>query len=155
MTAKSIIIHCSATKDSGTVSTSAIRHYHKEVMGWSDIGYHFLVELCNENDYEVLIGRPWDQEGAHCYGHNKNSLGICIIGDFDIQAPPEGQWKKSVDFVAFLCYYFGIPVDYIYGHRHFDSHKTCPGKAFDMDRFRNDVKIELKKKVCVIKEDEV
>ncbi len=35
-----IIIHCSGTEDSETVSWSAIRRYHIYDNGWANIGYH-------------------------------------------------------------------------------------------------------------------
>jgi len=42
---KEIIIHCSATREGQDVPVETIRDWHVNSRGWSDIGYHFYVEL--------------------------------------------------------------------------------------------------------------
>jgi len=132
-----IIIHCSATKDSGTVSWQAIRRYHMGTLHWSNIGYHFGCELVN-NQFEILAGRPLNIAGAHCRaaGMNSRSIGFCVIGSFDYIKPPIEQVTLSAKYVAGLADLLNIPTSKIRGHRHFESKKTCPGKMFDMDGFR-------------------
>lgn len=52
-----------------------ITRWHKQ-RGWSAIGYHYVID----RDGGVAIGRPETVEGAHAKGHNKGSIGICLIG---------------------------------------------------------------------------
>jgi len=53
------------------------------VTGWWDIGYNFLVG----EDGNVYEGRGWNNMGAHVRGHNRNSIGIAIIGNFGSRKP--------------------------------------------------------------------
>lgn len=131
-----IIIHCSATKDSGTVSWGAIRDYHKN-KGWSDIGYHFGVELVGD-EYEILAGRMADKQGAHCRagGMNNRSIGVCCVGDYDNENPPEEMIKKCLVLTRYLMRTYGIKSDRVLGHRELEPAKTCPGAKFDMELFR-------------------
>lgn len=137
-----IILHCSATPDGRVSDWGAIRRYHKQVNGWRDIGYHFGIELVGE-DYEVLMGRWPDETGAHASGQNYDSIGVCFVGAFDEQPPPPEQWEKGLELVAWLCLRFVIPAKNIFGHREFDQKKTCPGRAFDLDRFRAELRKEM------------
>jgi|WetSurSiteA1Bulk_404760.scaffolds.fasta_scaffold00002_28 N-acetylmuramoyl-L-alanine amidase len=140
-----IILHHSLTKDSGTVSWSAIRNYHVHTNGWKDIGYHFGIEkVTNPNDsylvYEILLGRFADMVGSHVEGHNYGSLGICFVGNYDEEEPSSTMINKGVDLVSWLCRLYKIKPEYILGHRDFNSHKSCPGKLFDVEKFRDLVK---------------
>ena len=127
-----------------------------------DIAYHFGIELVGspiignkellkarppqdareifEGGHEVLIGRPLDQEGAHCaaQGMNQKALGICFIGNFDESPVPEAQWQKGIVLVKSLINLLDIPVSFIMGHRDY-APKSCPGKLFDMEKFRQEV----------------
>ena len=133
-----IVIHNSATKDTGTVSWAAIRRYHKETLNWSDIGYHFGVEQVGEG-FEMLTGRMPDRQGAHCRaaGMNTKAIGVCCVGDFEVNAPPTGQLELCLELVRYLMRQFNIPKENIIGHREVESKKTCPGSAFDLERFRS------------------
>lgn len=77
-----IIIHCSATRPNWMKGKSAeekvaeIRRWHVQDRGWSDIGYHYIID----RDGKVVEGRPVDRAGAHTKGHNKNTIGVCLIG---------------------------------------------------------------------------
>lgn len=61
--------------------------YHTKSLGWSDIGYNFLVDK---------FGRVWEGRaggvdklvrGAHTLGFNATSTGICVVGNYDAVAP--------------------------------------------------------------------
>lgn len=133
-----IVIHHSATKDGRLLSWTAIKRYHVEERGWADIGYHVGIELY-EGEYVALLGRPWTQVGAHARGRNHDSLGVCLVGNFDLDRPPDGQWLAAVQCVVWLSRLFGIPVDRVRGHREVSEDRTCPGRFFDMDAFRRDI----------------
>lgn len=133
-----VIIHHSLTRDSGTVSWGAIRRYHTETNGWKDIGYHYGIELV-ENDYEVLVGRPQNIQGAHCPAVNSASLGICFVGNFDLAPPPDEMLIRAVNVFAPIIRSLGISWNNIYPHSKY-SQKTCPGKMFPMDGFIRSLK---------------
>ena len=140
MRPEKIIIHHSATKDSGTVSWNAIRRFHTIECAWGDIGYHFGIEhIADAGDpagsYEIMFGRMPDVPGAHTKGENGHSVGVCFVGNFDAVTVPAGQWDRGVELVRWLMREYGIAADQVRGHRDF-ANKTCPGKLFDMDLFR-------------------
>ena len=147
MIPKYIVIHHSLTEDGKTVSWGAIRKYHMEVRGWRECGYHFGIELIGDH-YEILMGRMPDQMGAHALEAQMNyrSLGICAVGDFDKIIPPDDILRKLEELVNWLMYEFKIPKDNVIGHRDvglmakYDwtkgQYKTCPGKLFPLDKFK-------------------
>jgi hypothetical protein len=132
-----IIVHHSATKDSGTVSWQAIRRYHIETNGWSDIGYHFGVELVNEQ-YEALVGRPLIQAGAHTVGHNEKSIGICFVGDYDATPLPDAMLLKGAQLIAGLLFVCNLTTDALHKHCEF-ANKTCAGNNFDLQELKKAV----------------
>lgn len=71
----SIAIHCAATPEGKAFFAADIRSWHKR-QGWSDIGYHFVIDL----DGTIEVGRPLAISGAHVQGHNARSIGICYVG---------------------------------------------------------------------------
>lgn len=126
MNPNKIIIHCSATKDGPTVSWGAIRKYHVETLGWDEIGYAWGIELINDH-YEILMGRRPDLTGAHTIGQNNQSIGICVVGNYDID-PVTQEIKETVQkLLTWLILTYNIPPKEIYGHCEF-APKTCPGK---------------------------
>ena len=70
-----IIVHCAATPEGKAFTVADIDAWHKK-RGFRCIGYHFVIYL----DGSVHKGRAIEEVGAHCLGHNANSIGICYIG---------------------------------------------------------------------------
>ena len=110
-----IIIHHSGNHN----TYEKIYDLHVNRYKWNDIGYHFLIENCGR----IIIGRDINKEGAHCFGQNKDSIGICLLGNFDIEKPS----KKQILALKKLCNELNI--NEIKLHRDY-SKKTCPGKNF-------------------------
>ena len=83
MTPTEIILHASATRPEWmerkplSAKIAEIDSWHRD-RGFRKIGYHWIVDRTGE----VLPGRPETEQGAHVQGHNRNTLGICLIGGF-------------------------------------------------------------------------
>jgi len=75
-TINKIIVHCSATREGENYTVDTIRSWHVDGRGWSDIGYHFYIDLYGE----IHKGRDIAKIGAHSKGQNRNSIGICYCG---------------------------------------------------------------------------
>ena len=141
-----IIIHCSDSPEGRNDKAEDIRKWHKQ-RGFNDIGYHYVIDL----DGTVEQGRPIEQAGAHCTGHNAHSIGICYIGGAywrdGVNAkgkPIKGKDGKTVllpkdtrtvlqriamkELVAQLREQF--PEATVHGHREF-ANKACP--CFDVE----------------------
>lgn len=123
---KEIIVHCTATPEGRSETVQSIRNMHLK-KGWSDIGYHYLIGLNGER----WNGRNVNIIGAHCDGHNANSIGVCYVGGVD----KKGQAKdtrttKQKDALTSLLEDLRklYPKAKIYGHRDF-ANKDCP--SFD------------------------
>ena len=56
---EAIYLHCTATKPRKYVSVETIRGWHVNGRGWSDIGYHYLIQP----DGAVELGRDVDRGG--------------------------------------------------------------------------------------------
>jgi len=127
-----IILHCSATPEGRDVKVDDIRRWHL-ANGWDDIGYHFCVYA----DGSIHRGRDLDKSGAHTYGHNRSSIGICYIGGVDKEMNAKDTMTEMQDIavlelVKSLRLIFGRLS--LHGHNEFSS-KSCP--SFDVqDKYK-------------------
>jgi hypothetical protein len=140
-----IVIHCS---DSAFGDVATIRRWHTDLPprgnGWKDIGYHFVIlngfrkvrELDPAADGLIEPGRPVEQIGSHVKNHNKDSIGICLVGGRDPHGKSETDiWLTERQRVALFgllddllsCY----PDARIVGHLEFNPEKTCPNLNID------------------------
>jgi hypothetical protein len=151
---KSIVLHCS---DSTHGCAREIRRWHRE-RGWSDIGYHFVIENGTpvqgltiealDGSIEcgrILDGSPdliGDEIGAHALGHNADSIGVCLIGR---DAFTDAQWRALLGLLMDLCTIYHIDPDNVIGHYETESGraqgKICPN--FDVPAFREVLKHEM------------
>lgn len=119
-----IIIHCSATRTGEDYSAKDIDAWHR-ARGFDCIGYHYVVRL----DGSLQVGRPMNVVGAHCKGHNANSIGICYIGGIDkdgkyADTRTAEQRGTMAVLISFLVRSFST-IRTIHGHRDYAA-KACP-----------------------------
>lgn len=130
-----IIIHHSLTKDGDVVDYDAMKRYHVNKKGWRDIGYHYVIEKVGDS-YKIIKGRDEKMIGAHTKGENANSIGICLVGNFDIAPPTKEQLEKLYELLQDIFKRHGMLP--IFGHCNFPDpktghRKTCPGTKFPME----------------------
>lgn len=118
-----IIVHCSATKPQTDIGVKEIRNMHVQDNKWADIGYHYVIRL---NGY-IEKGRSVYRAGAHCYGHNRHSIGVCYVGGLDqsgnaTDTRTPAQKKALRKLLEELVSMYHCP---IFGHRDFAA-KDCP-----------------------------
>lgn len=117
---------------------------------WIDVGYHGGVELV-DGVAVYQAGRSLKFAGAHsgvtgCSdSFNKEYLGFCAIGNFDLKSPPLEIWNFALAVTRTFSKAFNIPVAHVIGHREvYDKlgvprQKSCPGKSWDMELFRSEI----------------
>lgn len=124
---KEIIIHCSDTPPDMDVDAAEIRRWHVEERGWDDIGYHYVITRGGV----LEEGRPDEIPGAHVYGHNEETIGVCLVGGMgEAEQSPvadsnftKEQWATLEVLVRFLQRQYGPLI--VHGHRDY-SKKLCP-----------------------------
>lgn len=139
---KRIIAHCS---DSEFGDAETIKRWHTDPppkgRGWADIGYHFVIlngvrehgqAYDPDLDGFLEFGRDIEQAGAHCKGHNADSIGVCLVGKRRFTG--RQLYTALPRLLATLMGQYGLPVTAVYGHHDFDPGKECPCIATDMIR---------------------
>ena len=119
-----IIVHCSATEAGKDFKAADIRRWHIEGNGWKDIGYHYVIGI----DGTIETGRPLDQNGAHCSGHNANTIGICYVGgklngkQVDTRTLKQQAAMQQLIKALKVCF---PTIKKVSGHRDY-ANKACP-----------------------------
>lgn len=109
----------------GAKTIQAIQNYHMDTHQWSDIGYSALIAPTGE----IYQGRPFTAVGAHTKGHNTGSIGIMLVGNFEIEKPPEIQLSTLKNLIIYLTTLFpelNVP-KCLFGHKDF-ANTDCPGR---------------------------
>lgn len=125
-----IIVHCTATPEGRECTVSEIRLWHL-ARGFSDIGYHYVIHL----DGKTEEGRNVDVAGAHCSGHNTNSIGVVYVGGCGKDGKTPKDTRTEEQKASLLSLLMDLRKMYpgarIRGHRDF-ANKACP--SFDATR---------------------
>lgn len=145
-----VVIHHTATGaivEGHRVDAERIAQWHKQ-RGFSaeyrdrvyHIGYHYVILP----DGTVQSGRPEWMLGAHTYGYN-DFLGICLVGNFDSHANPDGvqqparptpaQMAALRSLLRDLMTKYRLEPEDIHGHCELGA-TACPGDRFPLDELR-------------------
>lgn len=132
-----IIIHHSEDEDTERDDWYGIDRYHTVDKGWSEIGYHFGSEMYN-GKHTLCIGRSLAKAGGHTMGMNEVSIGICLVGNYDLKEPSPEQYLLIAELCRVLMVQFAIPIENIKRHSDY-SEKTCPGRMFSMETLKSKI----------------
>jgi hypothetical protein len=143
---KWIVVH-----HSDTVAGGAARfdREHRESNGWDELGYHFVIGNGTDTaDGLIEVGSRWPKQkwGAHAKtpdnAFNDFGIGICLVGNFEVQKPTAKQLQSLAKLVAYLEATYHIPSDHVIGHgmvhgiAHGGTATLCPGKNLNVATVR-------------------
>ncbi|WP_263080702.1 N-acetylmuramoyl-L-alanine amidase [Endozoicomonas sp. Mp262] len=132
-----IIIHCSATRANQPCTIDDIRRWHVQDRGWSDIGYHWVIE----RNGDIQKGREAHLAGAHTLGYNHCSIGICLVGGLGRHGLPEDNFTPDQMLaleVLVDTLQLRYPGTMVHGHDYFNPYKACP--CFSVEDWMDDIK---------------
>jgi N-acetylmuramoyl-L-alanine amidase len=123
-----IVVHHSAGKDTQALETKGIEDWHVG-KGWRGIAYHYLIENVGGRPTAVL-GRPLRFRGSHAKGANFDSVGVCVIGNFNTTEVTDETFAVLMSLLADLCTVFGLTEQAIVAHQQAGTTSTeCPGDS--------------------------
>lgn len=124
---KKIVVHCSATTAYMDIGRKEIDRWHRQ-RGFLCIGYHYVIR----RDGTVEEGRPEEQAGAHVEGHNKDSIGVCIVGGVAADGKSGEQNFTDAQYVSLHAVLRGLRGRYknadILGHRDLSPDRNGDGR---------------------------
>ncbi len=121
---------------SGAERMRALYAYHSKSRGWGDIGYNYVIDETGQI-YEGRNGGKY-AVGGHAYCNNIGTIGISLMGNFELEQPSQSQVKSLQWLIDDLSKTYGVniaqPVEHhgkkfvspIAGHRDLVS-TSCPG----------------------------
>jgi hypothetical protein len=108
-TTKNMIVHHSAGSNNISDFTQAVRDiyiFHTQENGWSDIGYNYLIAP----DGVIYAGRDPDTGsqdevmGAHFCGSNSNTMGVCLLGNYETIEPEFSMLESLEDLLSWKAF---------------------------------------------------
>lgn len=136
---QAIVIHHSGSLY-GTPASIEAQH---RAMNLDGLGYHFVIgNGTGLPEGEIHVGYRWMDQlpGAHVAGpkgdwYNRNSIGICLVGDGRRKGFTPEQMQRLSQLVASLCERLSIPADHVYLHSDLTQVED-PGRLFPEAAFR-------------------
>jgi hypothetical protein len=130
---------------------NVIVHSAPDPDGTLPTGCHFLVQQHPDDSGSYVIATArWRHQvdGRHVavpgYDYNRNSIGICLIGDFSSRPPERDQFDAVVGLVRELRRYCRISSDHVYLGKQLPLRRKSPGDAFPAALFEDLVKAPVR-----------
>ena len=135
-----IIIHHSATPIDDAVNMHKV-HLARGMK--NGLAYHFVISNGSRKaqDGEIYLSNRWkgQLDGGHVKKHsaNQTSIGICLIGNFEVRPPTSKQLSALEGLCEYLMKRCNLQVNDVTTHTIFHpKHTVCPGKHFSLTGLR-------------------
>lgn len=132
---KRIVVHHSAIKYG---NVKKYDRAHRERGMKNGLAYHFVIgNGIDSGDGEIEIGPRWTKQlhGGHVKNHavNLNSIGICLVGNFEKNHPSKRQLNSFTQLVDWLQKDVLKKKTLFAGHKDLKGEQTvCPGRNFPL-----------------------
>lgn len=140
---KYIVVHHSATRNG---SSQAMEMYHRQKRHMENgLAYHFVIgNGSGMPDGKIEIGNRWKRQikGGHLASDRLNeiSIGICLVGNFEVDRPTAAQMQSLKALIAYLRARCNIPKSGVKTHTQINTKPTaCPGKNFPTSALLNSI----------------
>ena len=141
---KYIVIHHSGTHSG---SARGMDRYHREERHMENgLAYHFVIgNGSSMGDGEVFVGRRWTDQlaGGHVASESQNkvALGICLVGNFDVNKPTLKQMKVLNALIDALLARCDLSAKDVKTHQQINvMHTRCPGMNFPANAFLKELR---------------
>ncbi|MEM9379090.1 MAG: peptidoglycan recognition family protein [Planctomycetota bacterium] len=117
-----------ADNDSLAASLDTVRRIQRSHMvdkGWGDVGYHFFIDRAGR----VIEGRELAWQGAHAGDARSNvaNVGVCLLGNFDVERPSRAALASLDRLVLELQRKLRIPRTNVRPRKAWKN-TECPGR---------------------------
>ena len=137
---KRIIVHHSATPIDDAVNMHKV-HLARGMK--NGLAYHFVISNGSRKarDGEIYLSNRWkgQLDGGHVKKQewNRTSIGICLIGNFEIRPPTSKQLSALEGLCEYLMKRCKLQANDVTTHTLFHpKHTVCPGKYFSLTGLR-------------------
>jgi len=135
-----IIIHHSATPIDDALNMHKV-HLARGMK--NGLAYHFVISNGSRKarDGEIYLSNRWkgQLDGGHVKKHsaNQTSIGICLIGNFEVRPPTSKQISALEGLCEYLMKRCNLRANDVTTHTIFHpKHTVCPGKHFSLSGLR-------------------
>lgn len=132
---KRIVVHHSAIKYG---NAAIYDRAHRQRNMQNGLAYHFIIgNGIDSGDGEIEVGPRWKKQllGGHVknYRINLTAIGICLVGNFQVDRPTRRQLDAFVQLMDWLRGEVIPGARQFAGHRDLRGEQTiCPGKYFPL-----------------------
>ncbi|NAZ82786.1 hypothetical protein GTR02_13255 [Kineococcus sp. R8] len=113
-TIKACVVHHTADggsygRDDVAAVMRGMYRYHTVSLGWSDLGYNFVVDRFGGIWEGRAGGTNLPVVGAHAGGFNTDTFGVSMMGDFTSVAPSAETLESVARVIAWKLSMYGLP----------------------------------------------
>ena len=144
-----VVLHCTAMPDWNVWETARYHTGPNHICdtGCPTIAYAYFIEP----DGLMYRCLTWEIRSWHVGPWNDRAIGVCMNYEAGDEPPPPEQLAAAAELCARLLTELDLSPDRVLGHRELEGtgfviengeraqRKECPGRAIDMDRFRERV----------------
>lgn len=145
-----VVVHHSGSPKTTTLEVIDGWHAAK---GWGitvdgmriSCGYHYVIE----GDATIRVGRPESAIGAHAAGWNRDSIGVCVVGNNEIAGSgwDVPQVEGLLALLQDLVRRYGLEASAVVGHSEVMGDRlradgraySCPGGPVNMEAVRSHI----------------